>query len=287
MGSPCPTSKGLEGQLPELGDRRHRGRHVVGELRAGRRDRPGIRPEGVSGDDDAADRVEHRDVAGCMTGRLDDPQAEDLVAVADRGQLAWDRDARDVGRAGVTGRARGRLEDGGGTARVVAMEVGEDEMADGVPAQADRPEHPLDVTLAATDPGVDDGGLAVPDEDVGGYEAQVDPLPGHGSAGGRCWWRLVVTRGAGRGRRRPSGSGAHVRRGRRRAIVRGYTGGNAQDGDGERAAAQIGEEGAPRQAQGQVHVGRFYDRFAVLDRDRCAGRTVRPAGRQGRVPSRH
>jgi len=141
----------------------------------------------------------------------DDPQIEHAVTVAHRRERPRDADPRDVRCARVTHRVGRRRKDGRRAADVVAVEVREDDMAHGVPAQASRTEGCLDVVLAAGDAGIDDGGFAGPDENVGRHEAEIDPMPGDAS-GGRD-----VGRGAGwigrRGRvRRARRQGQWVRR---------------------------------------------------------------------------
>jgi hypothetical protein len=134
-----------------------------------------------------------RDAAGGVAGRGDDPQAEHVVAVSDRGERPGDGDQRDVVGAGVALGVGCALEDVRRAALVVAVMVGQDQVAHRGPRQADLLERRLDLVGAARDAGVDDRRLAAAGEDIGRDEAQVDPLP----RGFRTAGRARRIRGAG------------------------------------------------------------------------------------------
>jgi hypothetical protein len=60
---------------------------------------------------------------------------------------------------------------------VITVLVGDDHVPDGTPIQTKPIETGGDVVLAPTDPGVDDGGLSAPGEDVGRHDPDVDAVP--------------------------------------------------------------------------------------------------------------
>ncbi len=121
-------------------------------------------------------RIEQADVTGGVPWSTNYVEAEDVVAVNHGSQLTGSSDPVEITLAGITGGAAGGFQDGRGTALVIGMTVGEDDMADLVPTQTDFSQGSFDFALAPRYSRVDDGGLGSPHDDVGRDKAEVDPL---------------------------------------------------------------------------------------------------------------
>ena len=132
--------------------------------------------QSVSGHENPRCSVEHRDVAERVSRGFDDVQAEDRLTVTDGSSLGRGVDCSEVSGAGIPGCAVGLLEHGSEASLMVGVMMRHDHMPDRIPAEPDLSEGAFDGPGAATDARVDEGGLPVPVENVGGDESQIDPV---------------------------------------------------------------------------------------------------------------
>ena len=108
-----------------------------------------------------------------------DLEAEDLIAVADRHELTRERDRTDVFATSVRGGVWSSIHHLGGAADMVAVLVGEHEVGDGRPIEADARQGCLDGVRATAHACIDDRSLAAASQDVGRDESEIDSLPRH------------------------------------------------------------------------------------------------------------
>ena len=287
--------QGLEGQPAELHDRAPGLVHVDRELarRAGpacrrrcaaRRPRRGRRRPGRA----------RRCCPPCAPACVIDPQAEDVVAVArPPGSTAHRRStARPLRRRSSTAP--------GARCRTSPMLPWwspwwwvSTTCATASQPSPTWPERRLDRVRAAGDAGVDQRGLAVADEQVGRDEAEVDPRPRDATAGApRARAGSSHRRRSATPRRRHrvtarAGVEPPVER-RERGKRRRAAAGEADDRDGEGAAAHVGEEGSAVDRLGTSIGGAPRDGVASHDRRtaRLRSRVTAPCRRTGSRRSR-
>ena len=185
---------------------------------------------------------------GVCPGCRHDPQIEHAIPIGDRCQRSWRGDPGQIGLAGVARRIGGGGEDRIRRAGVVLVQVGQDHMSDSIPTDAEGGEDIRDGGVAAGCAGVDDGGFAGTQEDVGRHEPKVDPFPDAGLAAAirrrRRRRRCRCARRGGVLARSRCGTGR--RRGRRAAArARRRAAGDADDGEGDRPVPRSDQERAP------------------------------------------
>lgn len=143
------------GQLSDAGDRFF---HIRRELRIRQGKIALLIGQCITSDQQRSHRVEHADVAGGVPWRVDDLQTKDLIAIAHSLHcLNWQ--LADVCFPGI-GRGIGRRgQYFTHTARMVLMIMSQDQMSDGIPAQA-RPHNGLtDHGGRTLDSRIDNGNL--------------------------------------------------------------------------------------------------------------------------------
>jgi hypothetical protein len=115
-----------------------------------------------------------------MTGGVprsaDDIESENIVSIGQGSQLSGRGDGGQITVAGIAGGIGGRFQDPRRTSDVIRVAMGQDHMPDVLPPEAYFAQRGFDPAFTSRYPGVDNGCLAAPSDDVGRDKTEIDSL---------------------------------------------------------------------------------------------------------------